>query len=100
MRSKDGVIYPKESIPHIDVGIVLDMDLTDELSGEELARVYEKELLVVRAAKHLMAGMIKGTTKYPTDEHPTEAWLDHLEDEAADILNYVMLMREGYSRGK
>src|SRR3990172_2759486 len=74
--------------------------LQRELSEPELARFRKKQELVRKAAQHLLANMLKGTIKYRTDSLTVEQWLAHSVDEAADLLNYMMLLTAAMERRK
>jgi hypothetical protein len=66
--------------------------LYDELSPSEWARMLPKIEMVRMVAQYMLAGMVKGTMKYPTDVYTMEKWLAHIIDEGADQMNYQVLM--------
>lgn len=62
------------------------------LTTEQIERLLPKLELVVKAAKYMASGMLKGVLKYPTDDIAVEQWMAHVIDEGADQMNYQMLL--------
>ena len=68
------------------------LEVYDRLTNEQQKRLRKKLVLVERAAKHMAAGMLKGTLKYDSDDYTVQRWLAHVVDEGADLMNYHMLL--------
>ena len=61
------------------------------LTTEERTRVGWKVKLLEPFVTRLVLNMIKGTVKYPTDDWPTNTWMDMGMDDKADAVNYELL---------
>ena len=92
IERKNGVLMPDDTKPYIQIYVWLSGPLEESLSEEERFRLLSKIKMVKRAAAHLMAGMIKGTTKYPNDTWTVREWLNYLKDDAMDVVNYAFLL--------
>ena len=58
-------------------------------------RMIPKLDIVQAQAVKLAEAMLKGTLKYEGgDDLPLEAWIDHAESEAIDLVNYFGFIRE------
>ena len=78
-------------VENFDVTVEVPAWFENELSLEELKRLYYKLDLVVQSAKMQAAGMLKGTLKYAEDVDDMDTWLAHIVSEGADQQNYHML---------
>lgn len=65
-----------------------------QLSKAELTRTTQKLDIVVSAANRLAVAMLKGTIKYPTDNHSINEWLEYALDDAGDAFQYLHLIQE------
>lgn len=72
--------------------------LLDLLSADELRRMHTKVHLVMDFAQRMLAGMVKGTIKYPTDDYTFERWMSHLVSEQADQANYTILLEHAHQK--
>lgn len=70
-----------------------------QLSDEEWTRLEPKIALVLEAAQYMLAGMVKGTIKYPTDDYDLKTWFAHLIGEGADQMNYSLLLANAFNKG-
>jgi hypothetical protein len=82
------------------VDIAYNQKLLDDLQPGEIERMKPKIELVHRACKAMLAGMIKGTIKYPTDSWTLEEWMAHLVGEGADQMNYNLLLVDCFERAR
>ena len=57
-------------------------------------RMIPKLDIVQAQAVKLAEAMLKGTLKYDGDTLPLQAWIDHAESEAIDLVNYFGFIRE------
>jgi len=62
---------------------------------DEWVRLNKKMAIVEKSARRLAAAMLKGTLKYDSDTLTQEEWLEHLESELYDSVNYFGLMMDG-----
>lgn len=69
------------------------MGLTDILTTEEYYRLQPKLQIVQDMAARMAANMLKGTLKYIKDDWDLDTWLRYLEDDAADTMNYIGLIK-------
>jgi hypothetical protein len=74
-------------------------DLFNGLTEVEIQRLEPKIQMVLRVSKFMLAGMVKGTIKYPTDQYSLETWMAHLLGEGADYLNYITLTLSSFNNG-
>ena len=85
---------------HWLVGAGYSMDLQNGLTEEERERLKPKIQMVIDAAKIMLAGMVKGTIKYPTDGFDIDKWMDHLIGEGMDQANYQILLANAWKQSK
>ena len=64
------------------------------LDKEQLKRLLPKFQLIENWATEMAENMIKGTIKYSTDKYTQEEWMEYIQDEIIDLLNYKLLMEE------
>jgi len=64
------------------------------LTKKERTRTEQKLTLVKQAAIRLAVAMLKGTVKYPTDNHTIREWLEYALDDAGDAFQYLHLIRD------
>ena len=78
---------------NFQIEVIVSQLLYNELSQVEWEALHWKLNLVVKAAKMMAVGMLKGTIKYQKYgmEHSLKEWGNHLVSETADILNYAIL---------
>lgn len=80
------------------VQILPNQTLYEGLTTAEWEQVQRYIALVAEGARYMMAGMVKGTIKYPVGTEPMEYWLDHLIGEGADQMNYQLLLADAARR--
>lgn len=68
------------------------VEMTEQLSDDEFRRLAKKVKMVKEAVKWMLAGMVKGTVKYSSDDWTLERWMAHLVGEGADQMNYQILL--------
>ena len=69
--------------------------LVEQLSEREREVLFEKVTIVEKSAKRMLAGMVKGTIKYPDgDNWILLEWFNYAREEAEDFVNYLNLMEE------
>ena len=61
------------------------------LTQDEADRCSWKIALLEPIVQRMIANMIKGTLKYPTDDWPIETWMSMSLDDMADSVNYTLL---------
>ena len=61
------------------------------ITAGEAARSKWKISLLEPVVQRMIANMIKGTLKYPTDDWPIETWMSMSLDDMADSVNYTLL---------
>ena len=83
---------------YFSVIVSIDEALLRCLTHDETERFYKKVRLVTQATQMMLAGMVKGTVKYATDEYTLNTWMAHLIDEGADQMNYQILLAYAYKR--
>ena len=66
----------------------------------EIKRLEPKIKMVQEAAQIMMAGMVKGTLKYPTDGFDIDKWMSHLIGEGCDQMNYQILLATAWKQYK
>ena len=71
-------------------------DLWDKLTPVEKQRLLPKIQMVQEAAQIMLAGMVKGTIKYPSDGFDVDKWMDHLIGEGMDQANYQILLANAW----
>ena len=76
------------------------VELWLELSDEERQRMGPKIDMVIMATKHMLAGMVKGTVKYTSDDWSLDRWMAHMVGEGYDQLNYQMLLFTSFQKEK
>lgn len=81
-----------------NISVTVDCDF-DALTVEERRRLEPKLAIVERLAGYMVAGMIKGTVKYPTDDYTLSDWMKSLIGEGADFLNYIGLTEAAFRGG-
>ena len=75
-----------------DVSCLPSTFLLNHLSAEEQRRLRVKIGIVERATRVMLAGMVKGTVKYSTDNYTMEQWMASVMGEGCDFINYINLM--------
>lgn len=75
-----------------DVSLAPRVEMTEQLSDDEFRRLAKKVKMVKEAVKWMLAGMVKGTVKYSSDDWTLERWMAHLVGEGADQMNYQILL--------
>ena len=85
---------------HWIVNVGYGMPMHDALTKEERERLQPKIQMVMDAARIMLAGMVKGTIKYPTDGFDIDKWMDHLIGEGCDQMNYQVLLANAWKQSK
>jgi hypothetical protein len=85
---------------HWLVSVGYSMDLQMGLTNSEQERLKPKIQMVMDAARIMLAGMVKGTIKYPTDGFDIDKWMDHLIGEGCDQMNYQILLANAWKNHK
>lgn len=80
------------------VTVALKEELMQQLTPDELARLRRKMVLVQQCSAIMLAGMLKGTLKYPTDNYSVDQWVAHLVGEGADQMNYALLLADAHTK--
>lgn len=76
------------------------VELWQALTLEERVRLDAKVEMVINATKYLLAGMVKGTVKYTSDDWTLDRWMAHVIGEGADQFNYQILMFNTFLKEK
>jgi len=64
------------------------------LTIRDRTRTKQKLHMVEAAATRLALAMLKGTVKYPTDNHSIREWLEYALDDVGDGFQYLHLIKE------
>jgi hypothetical protein len=75
-------------------------ELWDKLTPDEQTRLSIKMGMAIEATKYMLAGMVKGTVKYASDDWTLERWMAHLVGEGADQMNYQILLFNAFHKMK
>lgn len=82
------------------VDISMSEHLIVGLTTSEINRLEKKVAMVRDCAKYMLAGMVKGTVKYTSDDWTLERWMAHMIGEGADQMNYQLLLFNKYHEEK
>ena len=72
--------------------------ISDGLTESEKKRLEPKVDMVIEATRIMLAGMVKGTIKYPNDDYTIDRWMSHLVGEGMDQANYQILLATAWKK--